>query len=512
MCFASFALALLPLAFSQESGPEGVPPLSPEQAADRAAWEALDDQVVGAIGMRDVPRRAGSFVVVIGADGSYHLDDEDHVECQTYNGRYLRQRTWRGEELFSDPTGARSHSRLFALLTGRWIERFEPATEEAPARTTLLRGLGAAELDFHLFFGDDGRLARAECVDGSEVYHFEDWGESGGIWLPASVDIESERAPHDMGSLTFENYMPMTPPNDPFDVSPRRPFNVEGPSGAKEWLSTPKSGWNWTLPVRVGEREVTFTIDSGIETTLIDASLVADLETEETGTKEWVASNFGRISQPVVRVPELGIGAMVWSDVQVVAAPLTVGGAGEVRGVLGMDFLLRSIVHVDGERLRVLPYDRTPDVVTADRDSWWPLSVLYDAGLPLLETRFGAGGAARRGRFLFDTTEGLNVTLLPWASEAYLDPDVRAAAEVDANGRRTLRIDWLEFGYAKLGLPGARLEPAGTVDDAFEVFEPRWCGSLGADLFEHFELVLDFSHGTLFVRPLPAFLDEAGGR
>ena len=59
--------------------------------------------------------------------------------------------------------------------------------------------------------------------------------------------------------------------------------------------------------------------------------------------------------------------------------------------------------------------------------------------------------------------------------------------------------------------PSVRLAAPGSVDEALENSAPMWSGAVGMDLLEHFELVLDFPHGRIFARPLPAAVAAAEG-
>lgn len=478
-------------------------------AADRAAWLELErtGHVLFVGGQRELPRGEEAFDLQLGGHGQFHLDSRDATaECETFDGRFLRRRTWRGAELFVDPASGHAHARLAALLTGKWIDAFEE--DEAGARTTLLGGDGIGELRYELSFGANGRLASARCADGRETLRFESWKRRNDFWMPERIVIESRRADQAAEILMLEAWVTKPRTSAAFDVSPRGSLNVtfDKPVTVER---APGMGKTPAVTATVGGEPFWFFVDTSRAMSIVDRDVLDAGESEVVG-RDWIETPAGRKSVPLMRLAKLEVGGLTWTGVHAVELDFqdyTRALGHRVGGILGMDFLLRCNLHINGSEITVLPADRRPTVLPASdaelgAQGWTTLDVVFDGTLPLVDASVAVGEQVHDGRFLFDTSEASNALLYPKVWRRLF------SAELE-EGARTARPSWLELGVLRLAEPGVRLALADEIDPALETLAPVWSGAVGMDLLEHEELLLDFPHGRVFTRPLPATVAEA---
>ncbi|HZW53343.1 MAG TPA: hypothetical protein VFF00_04865 [Candidatus Elarobacter sp.] len=199
--------------------------------------------------------------------------------------------------------------------------------------------------------------------------------------------------------------------------------------------SPPPSGV-LTLPAHFRGRTVF--VDAGIDGH--SEEFVLDTGTASITLNRALAERHGW--RPVlehVTVPRMTVGALALADVSTLAIPLDVGNW-RIGGILGYDFFIGNVVHVDyaHERVEVLTPQAAEPVFRDPRNFVAP--AYFDEGVPLVHAAFGP---ASGDRFLLDTGSPRLFVLAPFAR--------RYAKQIDATwppaafGTRTvLEADYLE--------------------------------------------------------------------
>ena len=195
------------------------------------------------------------------------------------------------------------------------------------------------------------------------------------------------------------------------DVTPppvQRTFAAASmPAGGIVKLPAHFSGRTIHVDVGVDGRRADFILDTGTASIMLDSRLAS--------RRGWA---------PLLEhatVPQMTIGSLALADVSALAIPLDLG-YGPLGGILGYDFFVGNVVHVDyaNERVDVLSPQAAEAVFRDPRTYVLPAN--FDEGIPLVHA---ACGAAAGERFALDTGSPHLFALAPF--------ERRNAAEVAAH-------------------------------------------------------------------------------
>jgi hypothetical protein len=206
-------------------------------------------------------------------------------------------------------------------------------------------------------------------------------------------------------------------------------------------------------------------------------------------------------------VPKMTIGALAMSNVSTLAIPLSIGPR-NLAGILGYDFFVGHVVHVDYEhkRVEVLTPEATQRAFAAPHVI--VTSAYYDEGAPLVRAAFGT---ASGDRFALDTGSPYPIVLAPFTR--------RHAAEIEAHwvpatfgaGTPTRDLEYLEGSIlvAARRAPAFTLGPLRIADLTVGVEEsnPRsnaidiaLDGIIGTDQMALFDWWFDYDNGRIAMR------------
>lgn len=133
------------------------------------------------------------------------------------------------------------------------------------------------------------------------------------------------------------------------------------PKGILAAVKIDRSHSHLYVPVRVGDREVAFVLDTGATGTLVDTSLLGS--TAPTTRSYELQLLDGPVRVPAYEAPKMSIAGIDAPWIVMVAAtdltPLRSAWKNECYGILGMDFLRRFILHIDFDNGELLICDAT---------------------------------------------------------------------------------------------------------------------------------------------------------
>jgi hypothetical protein len=178
--------------------------------------------------------------------------------------------------------------------------------------------------------------------------------------------------------------------------------SLPAPSGVVTLPATFR-GQEIVVAVGLGERRAKFILDTGTASIMLNRRL-AELHPADVVLEH-------------VAVPSMTVGSLALSNVSTLAIPI-----GDVDGILGYDFFLGHVVHVDyaNQRVEVMtPHAAEPAFADARNTV---MSASFDEGIPLVHAAFGS---AFGDRFALDTGSPHLLVLAPFAR--------RYAHEIDAH-------------------------------------------------------------------------------
>ncbi len=178
------------------------------------------------------------------------------------------------------------------------------------------------------------------------------------------------------------------------------------------------------VDVGLGERRATFVLDTGT------ASIIVDRRTAARQPSGIVLEH--------TDVSAMNVGGLALSDVSALAVP--VGFAG-IDGLLGYDFFLGHVVHVDyaGRRVEVMTPQAAQSAFTDPRNTLLPAS--FDEGIPLLRAAFGP---ASGDRFALDTGSPSLFVFAPFERRYAPEIDAHWTPSSFGGNRRTATEVYLE--------------------------------------------------------------------
>jgi hypothetical protein len=204
-----------------------------------------------------------------------------------------------------------------------------------------------------------------------------------------------------------------------------------------------------------------------------------------------------------VTVPRMTVGPLVLTDASTLAIPFEFGRG--IVGILGYDFFLGHVVHVDyaGKRVEVLMPDAAAPVFADPRVT--VIDGYFDEGIPLVHAAFGD---AAGDRFALDTGSPHLLVLAPF--------ERRYRAQIDARWSAVLSVrradeEYLEGSIristrrvAAFSLAGVRFTDVfvGTEEhnDRSDAIDVALDGIIGTDEMAFYEWWFDYDGGRIAVR------------
>jgi|GEM_PF-1343720 len=242
------------------------------------------------------------------------------------------------------------------------------------------------------------------------------------------------------------------------------------------------------IQVSLGTRRANFVLDTGTASITVDRRLAQ-------------AQSSGVVLEHAT-VPAMTVGPLALNDVSTLAIPIGIDG------ILGYDFFLGHVVHVDygNERVEVMTPEAAASVFSDPHNTVIPAS--FDEGIPLVH---GAFGSAVGDRFALDTGSPNLFVLEPFARRYAHEIDTRWTPASFGLNRRTKIAQYLEgsivlgarvvssfqFGRAAFRdtTVGVELENGRT--DAIDI---PIDGIIGTDEMSLFDWWFDYDGGRIALR------------
>ncbi len=245
------------------------------------------------------------------------------------------------------------------------------------------------------------------------------------------------------------------------------------------------------VKVHIGLKDYDFLLDCGAAGIVIDPSIVDDAHLETYGSR--VGATLGTFTETTGVVPLMSIGGLHLRSVvaRVVSVPFHLDERTHIAGLLGFDFFLDTIVHVDldhGIANVIAPAAFKPPADAA----LVPLAL--DDRTPVVRARADAVS----GRVVLDTGANRSVFTPPFASRADVafDPGTPVAQFRGLGGMGTGETVRLKsFDIAALPL----LDPVVDVSNA-NLGAEDVDGTAGTDLLHAYDLFFDYRTAALYVR------------
>jgi hypothetical protein len=338
-----------------------------------------------------------------------------------------------------------------------------------------------------------GNMVRREYIEKGRRYTttFDDYRTFDGIPEPSRVrSVDSLGNERDLELLS--RTLDLTPDPRDVDIAPSRRTLVEFPAGVTN-VHLPIRVINGlcVVKVRIGLKDYDFLLDSGAAGIVIDPSIVDDAHLETYGSR--VGATIGTFNETTGIVPLMTVGTLRLRSVvaRVVSVPFHLDDKTHIAGLLGFDFFLDTVVHVDldhGVANAIAPGAFRPPANAAVI----PLSL--DDRTPVVRAR----ADAVTGRVVLDTGANRSVFTPPFAARADIafDPATAVAQFRGLGGvgmAETVRLK--SFDIAALPL----LDPVVDVSNA-NLGAEDVDGTAGTDLLHAYDLFFDYRTGALYVR------------
>jgi hypothetical protein len=346
--------------------------------------------------------------------------------------------------------------------------------------------------------GADHRPIQIVRRDGEKqrATRLEDWREFAGVEMPFHVH-EDNGDPNDAVDIKITSIEVGTPPafTRPADSKP----DMKGTASVPFELLY---GGLVYLQVTVNGTPMSFILDSGAESTVLNASRLAGLGLKSTGT---FAAGAGGGDVTVGYVPHVtyAVGGATLKDQIVSAIPLDSleGPLGKkLDGILGYDFLSRFVVELDYKqkqlRLRERDgYHHAPGV---------PVPITLEDSTPMVDATVELPGIQPLpGHFTLDTGCLCQVSLFgPFIDQHALlaaVPDARNAGFSAGAGGETHQlsapITALRIGDRTIDKPIADFGR----DTTGATADPESAGLIGAIVWREFVLVLDYKRKQVWL-------------
>jgi len=338
-----------------------------------------------------------------------------------------------------------------------------------------------------------GNVLRREFLEKGRRYvtTFDDYRTFDGIPEPSRVrTIDSLGNERDLELLS--RTLDLTPDSRDVDIPPSRRALVEFPAGVTS-VHLPVRVVNGlgVVKVHIGLKDYDFLLDSGAAGIVIDPAIVDDAHLETYGSR--VGATIGTFTETTGIVPLMTIGTLHMRAVvaRVVSVPFHLDERTHIAGLLGFDFFLDTVVHVDldhGTANAIAPAAFKPPTDAA------LIPLALDDRTPVVRARADAVS----GRVVLDTGANRSVFTPPFASRADVafDPGTPVAQFRGLGGvgtGETVRLK--SFDIAALSV----LDPVVDVSTA-NLGAEDIDGTAGTDLLHAYDLFFDYRTASLYVR------------
>jgi len=326
----------------------------------------------------------------------------------------------------------------------------------------------------------------------------EDWRPVAGVSMPFHLH-EDNGDPRDAVDIRITSIERGTPPafTRPADRAP----DMTGTATVPFQLAF---GGLVFVDVTVNGTPMAFILDSGAESTVLNASRLPALGLAATGTFAAGAGG-GDVTVGYVRHVTYAVGGAVLHDQIVSAIPLDAleGPLGrKLDGILGYDFLSRFVVELDYKQKQL----RLRDRATYRHAAGTPVPITIEDSTPFVDAAIELPGiAAVSGHFTLDTGCLCEVELSsPFTDEHHLlaaVPDARSAGFSAGAGGETHQVSAtitsLRIGTERIDKPVADFSR----DKTGATADPESAGLIGAMVWKRYVLVLDYKRKQVWLDP-----------
>ncbi|HEV8021462.1 MAG TPA: aspartyl protease family protein [Candidatus Lustribacter sp.] len=336
-------------------------------------------------------------------------------------------------------------------------------------------------------------VVRREYVEKGRRYTvtFDDYRTFDGIPEPSHVRTVDSYG-NERNLTLLSRTLDLTPDPHDVDIPSSRRTLVEFPTGVTSMhLPSRMVDGLCVVKVRIGLKDYDFLLDSGAAGIVIDPSIVDDAHLETYGSR--IGETVGTFNETTGIVPLMTIGGLRMRSVvaRVVAVPFHLDDRTHIAGLLGFDFFLDAVVHVDldhgtANAIAAAAFKPPPDAAT--------VPIALDDRTPVVRAR----ADAVTGRVVLDTGANRSVFTPPFASRADIafDPSTAVAQFRGLGGMGTATTVRLKsFDIAALPL----LDPVVDVSNA-NLGAEDIDGTAGTDLLHAYDLFFDYRNAALYVR------------
>ncbi|HYZ16195.1 MAG TPA: retropepsin-like aspartic protease [Candidatus Acidoferrum sp.] len=360
-------------------------------------------------------------------------------------------------------------------------------TRGAPAWVVLDR---PAHDKPHWFFVDEasGLIVREVTREGRRAIDttFEDFEAIDGTRRPRRWHVADGDRGNDLDvrvqTITEE-------PVDAGSVAPpahRRAFAPLGPAAGAVALPVHFDGPTIVVDVELDGRRRAFILDTGTPGIVVDRDLAARLG--EAPLLEHAS------------VAKMIVGGVGLTDVSVLAIPLRLGRIEPIDGILGYDFFVGNVVHVDYPHRRVEIFTHAAGDVAFEDPRMVVLPADVTEGVPLVRAGFGA---AIGDRFALDTGSPQLHVFDPFVQRYRREIATHWPPAVFSGGRAVIQADYLEGSVevAAHRVASFALGPVRFTDATVGVEQPKQAadaiaipldGIVGTDELSRLDLWFDY--------------------
>ena len=336
-------------------------------------------------------------------------------------------------------------------------------------------------------------LVRREYVEKGRRYvvSLDDYRTFDGIPEPSHVRTVDSFG-NERNLTLLSRTLDLTPDSRDVDIPASRRTLLEFPAGVTA-LHLPSRIVDGlcVVKVHIGLKDYDFLLDSGAAGIVIDPGIVDDAHLETYGSR--IGETVGTFNETTGIVPLMTVGALHMHSVvaRVVPVPFHLNDRTHIAGLLGFDFFLDAVVHVDfdhGTANVLVPaaFKPPPDAAVV------PLAL--DDRTPVVRAR----ADAVTGRVVIDTGANRSVFTALFASRADIafDPSSAMTQFRGLGGMASAETVHLKsFDIAALTL----LDPVIDVSNA-KLGAEDIDGTAGTDLLHAYDMFFDYKNAALYVR------------
>jgi len=337
-----------------------------------------------------------------------------------------------------------------------------------------------------------GYLVRREYVEKGRRYavSFDDYRTFDGVPEPSHVR-STDSYGNDRDLELLSRTLDLTPDPRDVDIPASRRALVEFPPGVSN-VHIPMRVVNGlcVVKVHIGIKDYDFLLDSGAAGIVIDPAVVDEQRLDTYGSR--IGATLGTFNESTSIVPLMTLGTLRMRNavVRVVAVPFHLDERTRIAGLLGFDFFLDAVVHVDldhGILSAIAPAQFKPP---ADAVA---VALQLDDKTPVVRAR----AETVTGRVALDTGANRSVFTPPFASRAEFGDPTSGLTQFRAlGGTATAEQAHLKsFDLAGLPLTDVMVDVSSANLGAEDID-----GTAGTDLLHAYDLFFDFRTQTLYVR------------